>query len=206
MKSYATTIAAVLALAVGGSAYAQSSSVDKSFTASGATNCAEIVWSPETLAKYPKIAVACKEVMQRDGKTYVKFEGEIKKVSKGGEQVAVSFKEGADPITLTPRAGASVYIDGKKTPVSKLRPGDSLTFYVPEDRLTANTYADNSATAIPEEVPIAPPVEEQVAMAPAEDYSDLPRTAGTLPLFGLLSAMLIALGAGLTARRWMRGL
>ena len=79
MKRYATSIAAVFALAVGGGAVAQQESLAKAFTANNATNCTEIVWSQETLAKYPRIAIACKDVVQKDGRTFVKFEGDTER-------------------------------------------------------------------------------------------------------------------------------
>jgi hypothetical protein len=204
MKSYATTIAAVFALAVGGGALAQSESLAKAFTANSAENCSQIVWSQETLAKYPRIAVACKEVVQKDGKTFVKFEGEVTRVARRGEEVDVRFNNRSDPLTLTPRPDMEIEMDGRMTPVSRLRPGDQLTFYVPEDRLAASFYTETEPTRAPQVVMIVAPIPQRVAAT--EDYSDLPRTAGTLPLLGLFSAMLIAIGAGLTAHRWMHRL
>lgn len=207
MKRYATTIAAVLALAVGGGAFAQSDSLAKAFTANNAENCTQIVWSQETLARFPRIAIACKEVVKKDGRTFVKFEGPVTRVARGGEEIDVRFNPRSEPLTLTPPADMEIEIEGRKTPVSRLRPGDTLTFYVPEDRLAANFYSESAPTAAPQVVLIVAPVPQRVAATtPSNDYSDLPRTAGTLPLLGLLSAMLIAIGAGLTARRWMQRL
>ena len=128
MNTRAKIIAAALALTAAAGVYAQSS-VDKAFTANG-KNCLEVTWSPEMLARHPKIASACQEVMQKDGKNYVKFEGEVKKVAKQGTEVVMNMT-GGDPITLHPAAGRTVYIDGKKVPVKSLRPGDKLTFYIP---------------------------------------------------------------------------
>jgi hypothetical protein len=136
MNTRAKIIAAAFALAAAAGVNAQSSSVDKAFTANG-QNCLEIAWTQETLAKYPKIASACQEVMQKDGKTYVRFDGEVKKVSKGGTEVVLDVK-GGNTVTLNPQEGRTVYIGGKKVPVKSLRPGDTLTFYIPEDRFTAH--------------------------------------------------------------------
>ena len=149
--------------------------MDKSFTANG-TTCGDINWSPEMLAKHPNIGSACREVMQKDGKTYVKFEGEVRKVAKEGTEVTMKMKGADQHIVLTPQPGKSVYIGGKKTPVKSLRPGDELTFYVPEGRVTAAVM--ETPTAPVEEIPIGPPVVEQVAMS-TTDYSSepLPTTA-----------------------------
>ena len=94
--------------------------MDNSFTANG-ENCAQVNWSPEMLAKHPKIGSACQEVLQRDGVTYVKFDGKMKKVSKGGSEVTMAMK-GGDTIALNPDPDRTVYIGGKKTPVKSCVP------------------------------------------------------------------------------------
>src|SRR4051812_43589314 len=112
MKTRAKIIVAAAALAAAAGVNAQSS-VDKAFTANG-SNCTQITWSDEMMAKHPKIGSACQEVLQRDGKTYVKFEGTVKKVGKG--EVVMDMK-GGDHITLTPQADRTVYIGGNKVAV-----------------------------------------------------------------------------------------
>ena len=162
-------------------------------------NCLEIAWSAETLAKYPKIASACREVMQKDGKTYVRFDGEVKKVSKGGTEVVLDVK-GGNIVTLNPKEGRTVYIAGKKTPVKSLRPGDTLTFYIPEDRFTAAVM--ETPTSPVEEIDMGPPVVEQVAMT-TTDYS-MPSTASNWPLLALFGALAIGLAAAMRTRRAFR--
>jgi hypothetical protein len=198
MKTRAKIIAAAVALAAAAGVFAQSSSVDRAFTAAG-DNCLSINWSAETLAKHPKIASACQEVMQKDGKTYVKFEGDVKKVSKNGTEVVMDMK-GGDVITLHPVEGRTVYIGGKKTPVKSLRPGDSLTFYIPEDRFAAAVMETPAAPV--EEIAIAPMQVEQVAMT-TTDYS-LPRTASNWPLLALFGVLAVGLAAGMRTRRALR--
>ena len=202
MKMRMMMVGAALAVAAG-IGTAQAASVDRSFTATG-ENCMQVNWSQETLAKHPKIAAACKAVLQRNGKFYVKFDAEVKKVADAGRQVTVDVDRGST-LTLTPREGATVLIDGKKTPVSKLRPGDQLTFYIPEDRFTTTMTVETPTPA--EEVPIIEPPApvEQVAMT-TTDYSAMPHTASPLPLLGLAGLLLLAAGAGLTIRRRARGL
>jgi hypothetical protein len=199
MKTSAKIIAAVAALAAAAGVYAQTSSVDRSFTANG-SNCLEVVWSPEMLAKHPKIASACQEVMQRDGKSYVKFEGEVKKVAKKGTEVVMDMK-GGDTITLNPVEGRQVVVGGKKVPVKSLNPGDKLTFYVPEDRLTAAVM--ETPTAPIEEIPMGAPVVEQVAMT-TTDYS-MPHTASAWPVAALGGLLALGFAGVLRARRTLRG-
>ncbi|HEX5160089.1 MAG TPA: hypothetical protein VFV88_00095 [Steroidobacteraceae bacterium] len=198
MKTRAMIIAAAFALAAAAGVNAQSS-VDKAFTANGG-NCLEIVWSPEMLAKHPKIASACQEVLQKDGKAYVRFDGEVKKVSKGGTEVVMDMK-GGDTITLNPAEGRTVYIGGKKVPVKSLRPGDTLTFYIPEDRLTAAVMETPAAPV--EEIPLADPQVETVAMT-STDYS-MPKTASNWPLLALFGVLALGLAATLRTRRALRG-
>lgn len=199
MNIRAKIIAAAFALAAAAGVNAQSSSVDRAFTAAG-QNCLEVTWSAEMLAKHPKIASACQEVLNKDGKNYVRFDGEVKKVSKNGTEVAMNMK-GGDTITLHPVEGRTVYIGGKKVPVKSLRPGDTLTFYVPEDRLTAAVM--ETPTAPVEEIAMAEPVVEQVAMT-STDY-DMPKTASSWPMLALFGGLALGLALTLRARRAVRG-
>jgi hypothetical protein len=198
MKTRAKIIAAAAAMAAAAGEYAQSS-VDRSFTANG-ENCTQITWSPEMLAKHPKIASACQEVMQRDGKNYVKFEGEVKKVSKGGTEVVMDMN-GGDKLTLNPQPDRTVMVGGKKVPVKSLRPGYTLTFYVPEDRVVAAVMETPSAPV--RENTIAPPVVEQVDMT-TTDYS-MPHTASSWPLVALGGLLALGFAGVLRARRTLRG-
>ena len=198
MKTRAKIIVAAAALAAAAGVYAQSS-VDKAFSAEG-SNCTQITWSPEMLAKHPKIASACQEVLQKDGKAYVKFEGTVKKVSKGGTEVVMDMK-GGDKLTLNPQPDRTVMVGGKKVPVKSLRPGDTLTFYVPEDRVVAAVMETPSAPV--EEIAIAPPVVEQVAMT-TTDYS-MPHTASSWPLVALGGLLALGFAGVLRARRTLRG-
>ena len=126
----------------------------------------------------------------------MRFDGEVKKVSKNGTEVVMNMK-GGDTITLNPAEGRTVYIGGKKVPVKSLRPGDTLTFYVPEDRLTAAVM--ETPTAPVEEIPMAEPQVEQVAMT-TTDY-DMPKTASSWPMLALFGALALGLALTLRARR-----
>jgi hypothetical protein len=208
MTIRSTTI--VIAIALGASAVVSGQTkVDRAFSASGAS-CEQITWSKESLNRYPQIASACREVMQRDGKYFVKFEGKVKRVADGGRQLTIDFRDG-DLLTLTPPANMNLYIDNKPMPIRSLRPGDELNFYVPEDQLAAEFFQGDAATATAQEVPISNAPAERVAMAtpaesaPAANASELPRTASALPAVGLAGLLLVILGGALTARRrWNR--
>ena len=194
MNTRAKILAAAFALAAAAGVNAQSS-VDKSFSANGNT-CADVNWSPETLAKYPNISKSCQEVMQRSGMTFVKFEGTVKKVAKGGSEVTMAMKGSDAKLVLNPDPNRKVNIGGKQTSVKQLRPGDTLTFYVPDSRLVA---VETPEPAV-EEIPIGPPVVEQMAMT-TTTYDELPKTASSWPLAGLLGALCIGFALVMRTRR-----
>ena len=194
MNTRAKIIVAAAALAAAAGVNAQSS-VDKSFTASG-DNCTQITWSAEMLAKHPKIASACQGILHRDGKTFVKFEGTVKKVSKGGTEVVMQMK-GADKITVNPAEGRTVNVNGNQVPVKNLRPGDTLTFYVPEDRVVAAEIPPEP-TAPVEYMPIVEPA--PVAQV-AQTETPMPKTASEWPLVALLGALAIGFAGVMRTRR-----
>lgn len=207
MTGRITLIGAALALAFGASAFAQRS-VDAAFTATG-ERCEDITWSDEALERYPSIASACREVMERDGDYYVRFEGTVRRVADRGGRVTIAF-EGGDTLTLTPPENLSLSIDGRERQPRDLRPGDELTFYVPEDQLAATFFAGQPETAEPQQVPISPTTdstEDLLAQADDDVSSEqprLPRTAGFLPFVGLGGLALVSLGALLTLWRRLR--
>jgi len=199
MRIRTMMVMAAIALAANATAGAAGGVTGASFSATG-ESCDQVTWSAESLAKYPKIASACQAVLQKDGKYYVKFSGEVKKVANRGADVTVQFKDG-NKVVLHPDPEFTVSINGKKTKPSGLRPGDQLNFYVPQGQLVAQLDETPSATPT-EEVPMEPaPAEEPAAMAATEE---LPKTASPLPTYGLAGLVLLLLGAGLTTYRLTR--
>jgi hypothetical protein len=182
-------------IACASAAMAQTS-VDRSFTAVS-KDCSGIEWSPQALATYPTIASACQGVETRNGKTYVRFEGTLKKNVNRGQQLVVNFKDGGE-VTLTPPPETSLYINGKRTPVADLERGSDLKFYIAEDRLAAQFPETETQSARLVVVPIVVREESQrVAEA-------LPSTAGPLPLLALGGILTLGFGGLLTLYRRRR--
>lgn len=185
-------------------------SVDRTFKAGG-EHCRDVEWSQELLREYPGIGAACQSVEHRAGKTYVKFEGTVKEVIENGRQVRIDFKEG-ETLTLAPPANAVLYMDGRETPISQLRRGTKLNFYVPEDQLTAQLFADDSGTktvAVPivtEQAVVREQSQPAQMAAQRESVAarELPATAGALPLVAVFGVMLLIAGAGATLYRVLR--
>src|SRR5690606_26491829 len=200
-------LGAGLAVVFATSAFAQRGA-DAAFTATG-ERCEDVTWSDEALERYPNIATACREVVERDGRYYVRFEGEVRRVADRGNRVTIAFEEG-DTLTLTPPESLSLPIDGRTSSPRDLPPGGQLTFYVPQDQLTATFFAGQPQTSEPQEVPISPTTDStDDLLAQADDDEPaqqprLPRTAGVLPFVGTGGLALLGLGAILTIRRRLR--
>jgi hypothetical protein len=196
MSMKTTTMLATTCLVVCASAAAQTK-VDRSFTAVS-KDCSGIQWSEQAVDTYPTIASACQGVEERNGKTYVKFQGKVKRNVNRGEQLVVNFKDGGE-VTLSPPAETHLYVNGKRTPVADLQRGDDLNFYIAEDRLAAHFPETETATA---RLVIVPIVVREVESE--ERMAALPSTASPLPLVALGGFLTLGLGGLLTLYRRRR--
>jgi hypothetical protein len=172
---------AAIGLAFSLPAFGQGGS-DRPFTATGNT-CSTVTWSQDALQKYPTIGAACQDVMQRDGKSYVKFTGEVVGVADGGRKLTIDFK-GGGVFTVSAPENMNVSINKQRTRVRDLRRGDQLSFYIPQDRLTVlDVFDGDAATAAVQELPIepTPPPPEPVAAAPAPKPAQAPPPAQAEP-------------------------
>jgi len=195
MKSVMLAVVGALSLGAAATGSAAQSSVDRSFTTSG-RECSSVHWSTTALRKYPQIAAACQDVLERDGVSFVKFEGKLSH-NAAGQEIKVKFKD-AGEMTLTPPPELRVYVDGRRVPVEDLKPGDELTFYIAEDRLAAQFYAEEQTPATSQEYVAVPIVyTEELAAA-------LPATGSKLPWIGALGMLLVSMAALLNVRRLVR--
>jgi LPXTG-motif cell wall-anchored protein len=189
-------MAGALLLLAAGAASAQSTRVDRSFTAVQ-KNCEGIQWSETTLARNPKIGQACQSVEERDGKTYVKFQGTVQRNDRGKE-LEIRVKKG-DTITVNPPEDMVVWINDRKTPVRQLSRGDELTFYVPEDQFTAQFAQEAQPTST--QYVAVPIVYTQTTYEPERTAANLPSTASNNVLVMLIGGVFAAFGMLLTVRR-----
>lgn len=215
MNKHPSILMCVSALALCARAHAQTS-IDRSFD-SAAKDCSDVHWSQAALQAFPSIGSACQSVEQRNGKTYVKFEGTVESVKDQGKRVRVDFKDG-QTLTFRPTPHTGLYINGERTDFADLNDGTKLNFYVPEDRLQAELQPDANRLAF-----IVVPLDMRDNMSAnsgigsvqqssagdeqsnralqASNTDELPSTAGPLPLIGLSGFVLTLLGAGATLRR-----
>lgn len=198
MRGPSVVLGGLLMTCMAAAALAQSS-VDRSFS-TVSKDCSDVKWSDAALQTYPDIGAACQSVEERDGKMYVKFQGNVARNIDRGKQLAIDFK-GGSTLTLSPPENTQLYVNGRKTPVSNLQRGDELTFYVPEDRLAAQFAEDDTPQTRFVIVPIV--YRDVVAMEPAPERqaAALPSTGSRLPLVALAGWLLLGLGASATLYR-----
>lgn len=200
MSKHSVWFATLAALGTSVAILAQPST-DSAFKATG-TRCEDVTWSKETLEKYPRITDACQSVTQREGKYYVVFSGTVRTVSNSGRSLTLDFKDG-DRVTLNPPPEMRFNVDGKATSARNLRRGDLLNFYVPQDRLVAQIPEGERVSA---PIPITQWQPQRLAQVPSAKFSRsapvLPKTASNLPAVAVGGLLLLALGAGMSARRY----
>ncbi len=176
---------------------------DLTFTTTG-TQCEDVNWSPQTLARYPHIAAACQRVVQRDGKYFVVFSGTVHSVARNGRSMSVDFENG-DEVTLKVPADMKFDIGGTMTRPRDILPRQQLTFYVPQDRFVAEV-PQGERVMVP--VPITQWQPQRIAYAAPATMGprsqELPQTGTELGLLALGGLGLMAAGAGFTTLRHRR--
>jgi LPXTG-motif cell wall-anchored protein len=192
----ATRVSTACLIACASVATAQTS-VDRSFT-TVSKDCSGIQWSQKALETYPTIASACQGVQERNGKTYVRFEGKLNRNVNNGQQLVIDFKDGGQ-VTVTPPPETSLYVNGEKTPVAKLQRGAELNFYIAEDRLAAQFPQTAEPEITTTRMVIVPIVVHEERLA-----SSLPSTAGEWPAVALSGLLLLGFGGLLTLNRRRR--
>ena len=111
--------------------------------------CTEVKYSTEFLQKFPNAPAACLEAVEKGGKRYAKFKAEVylnsadrttvKLLNVRGDHLSTfSFKPGPD---------AKVMMDGKEVKFTDLKPGEKISFYVSEERLTASEQPEATQEA-----------------------------------------------------------
>ena len=102
--------------------------------------CSEVKYSSEFLAKYPNAPAACLEARDRDGKVYAKFNARVFLNSADRTTVELLNVKGdrLSTFSFKPAPDAGVNIDGKKVKFTDLKKGETISFWVSADRLTAS--------------------------------------------------------------------
>ncbi len=144
MRAARLTIAALIAIPIGVLAQSQTpqsqSTQGQSRLEEGQTSrscISNITFSQEFLARYPKAGGACREVKVENGQKWARFDADVVRVR--GYRVTVNFVDrynrDLSTITFDAARDARAMVNGREMRFSSLKPGDKLSFWVPEDRM-----------------------------------------------------------------------
>ena len=159
--------------------------------------CGDITFTGEIGTRFPEAKNACLDMVNKDGQELAHFKAEIMGVS--GNQVRARFKlpngQYSQTYAFTPQSGSRVNIAGQRYRFNELSRGQELDIYLPPDRWEFDVPAsDNFATAAPADV-------VRITTITVASAATLPHTASSVPLVGMLSVVLLALGTGFTLIR-----
>lgn len=103
-------------------------------------DCTAMRYSAEFLAKYPEAPAACLEAREHGGKRYAKFNAKVylNSADRTTVQLLNVRGDGLSTFSFKPAPNAGVNIDGKKVQFKDLKKGETISFWVSEDRLTAH--------------------------------------------------------------------
>jgi hypothetical protein len=158
--------------------------------------CGDITFTGPVAQRFPEAKNACLEMVTKNGQQFAHFKGEIVDVRSG--QVRARFKlpngQYSQTYAFTPDPATRININGQRYRFSELQKGQELDVYLPPDRWEFELPTSDSFAAAP-----AADVIRITTITVAA--ASLPRTASSVPLVGLLSVALLALGTGLTLIR-----
>ena len=116
--------------------------------------CSEVKYSSEFLKKYPDAPAACIEAVEKGGKRYAKFNARVYLNSKDRTTVELLNTRGdrLSTFSFKPSAEGGVHVNDKLVKFHDMKPGEKLSFWVSEDRLTASELpgsTDDSWAVLP---------------------------------------------------------
>ena len=92
--------------------------------------CDGVQWKDARTAK------SCVDVVERNGKPYVKLSGKV--IKKGKISLTVLLDQSKEELTWMPDLGEMVLIDGREVEPMKVDVGQELHFYVPKSQIATN--------------------------------------------------------------------
>ncbi|MBU3068593.1 LPXTG cell wall anchor domain-containing protein [Aestuariicella sp. G3-2] len=142
----------------------------------------------EAKERFGMLAGACEGVYDIDGALYARAEMVVRSNWKGTMKLYMPASD--KTIEVTPDMNHSAIIDGRKRRVADLKKGDEIQIYISKDKF----FEDRVDT-------VAFAGDDGVHHTDADEVSALPTTASPLPLFGVISGLLLAGGGLLGWRR-----
>ena len=159
--------------------------------------CGNVTFTGEIGTRFPDAKNACLEMVTKNGEQFAHFKGEI--VDVRGGQVRAKFKlpngQYSDTYAFNPDPSTRINIAGTRYRWGDLQRGQELDVYLPPSRWEFEVPStENFAAAQPSDV-------VRITTITVASAATLPRTGSSVPLVGLLSVVLLALGTGLTLVR-----
>lgn len=166
-----------------------------------ATDCADVIWDEAVLDRHPNLSQYCRDVVEKNGKTYVQVEGKFLEAHAGKANIKLKNSDGSFGDTYKSERLSSSFraiLDGKPTRLRDIPRNSELTVLVPSDRFELVQQGEpvppQEQISQLEEVEVYAPVATLLAFneAPAEV---LPSTASAAPMTALFGFMCVLLGA-----------
>jgi hypothetical protein len=165
--------------------------------AQNAAHCRDVQFSADVLARFPRIAETCLDVITRDGQHYAVIKAQLQDVRGNTLRVKVKMPDGSysDSMSVQTKPDLRLLIEGKPARVSELAHDQELTAYVRVDRpMIAIAPASESEPLDP--VPLAAP---EPALARTEPV--MPHTAGSLGFLALWGQFCFAMAMAVNIAR-----
>ena len=158
--------------------------------------CPGVNFTGPVATQFPEARNACLEMVTREGQQFAHLKGEIVGVSGGEVRAKFKLPNGqySPTYSFRPPSSARINIAGTRYRFNELQRGQELDVYLPPDRWEFDVPETESFAA-------AAPAEVVRITTITVASPTLPKTASSVPLIGLLSVALLALGTGLTLVR-----
>jgi len=157
--------------------------------------CADLDFLPAITDRWPFANDTCLEIVQRDGKTFARFEAEVVSQSANATTVRYTLRDGGltPARRANPPAGIEAVISGVPTAIKDLPVRQKVNVYLPDTSWRQPAPAPMAAAAPPPPPPPPAPEPEPAPMMPA--------TAGNAGWLALMGGVLLLLGGALRFSR-----
>ena len=139
----------------------------------------------EALARFKDLRGTCEGVYEVDGALYTKSKAVIRN-TRGGK-VRLYLPATDKTVEVTPDSSMRVLIGNRKFRPRDLNRGDEISIYLSVDKFTQERLDEIALSA--EDY-----AAKRLVFTPVAEVAALPTTASPLPLFAVLSALLLAAG------------
>jgi len=164
--------------------------------AAQAADCSTAQYSPAVLERFPNIARACYDVIEKSGQQYAVVKADLVRSDADALYVRVKLPDGtrSDTRRITVKRDFRVVINGQSVPLDQVAVGQELTTYVKVSEPVVAMALDVETI---QTVPLEPATPLPVVASNVTPPPPMPQTASLLPALGIAGALLIALGMAL---------